>query len=96
MGRIANSLSVRRLEVCDLQVELVGIDHILVALVAQRERVLENPAGGVRDARLPCDRVRDQLASAAQQVRMTRLMAGIGELPVGRPPIPFQHPREPC
>jgi hypothetical protein len=46
-------------EVCDLQAELLSVDDI--ALVAERERVFEDPAGGVRDARLPSDGVGDQL-----------------------------------
>jgi hypothetical protein len=79
-------------QVAHAQVQLAGVDHL--ALVAQRERVLEDPSGGVRDARLPSDRVGDQLAGPPQQTRMRGLVLGIGELPIGRPPIALQHPRE--
>jgi hypothetical protein len=80
-------------EVCDHRTELVGVDHILVALVAQRTRVLEDPAGGVRNARLPRHRIGDQLSSPAKQVRMAGLVLGVGDPPIRRPSIALEHTR---
>lgn len=51
----------------DAQGELLGIDQVLVALIAQRERVLENPSRGMQDTRLPRDRVGDQLPGPPEQ-----------------------------
>ena len=59
----------------DLQAELVGVDHILVALIAESERVFEDPAGGARDARLTRHRVGDQLTGPSEQMRCAGLIA---------------------
>ena len=63
--------------------------------VADGERVQQQPADGVRDLGLPGDGVADQLPGPAQQVRQARLVLGVGEAPVGRPPVAFQDAGEP-
>jgi hypothetical protein len=77
----------------DAHAELLGVEDILVALIAQRERVLEDPAGGVRNARLPRHRIRDQLPGPSEQVRCTGLMLGGCEPSIGRPSIALQDTR---
>ena len=73
-------------QVGDPQPELVRVDHVLVTIIAQREGVFEDPAGGVRNACLPRHGVADQLAGPPEQMRMAGLMLGAGEPPVGRQP----------
>jgi hypothetical protein len=65
-------------QIGDARPELLSVDHILLMLIAQRERVFEDPAGGVRDARLTCHGVGVQLAGSPEQVRMAGLVAGVG------------------
>jgi hypothetical protein len=77
-------------QVDDPQAELLGADHVLIVLVAQGERVLEDLPGGVRDARLPRDRIGDQLPGPPKEMGMAGLMLGVGEPPVGSPPVALQ------
>src|ERR1700756_3627592 len=78
-------------QVSDPKPELLGVDHVLIALIAQRERVLEDPAGGVRDTRLSGDRISDQLPRPPEQMRMAGLVLGVREPPIRRPPVTLQN-----
>jgi hypothetical protein len=82
------------LKLCDPEPELVGVDDVLVALVAHREPVEEDPPERVGDARLAGERVGDHLARPPQQMPIAGLMGGELKAPVGSPAVALKHPGE--
>ena len=69
----------RGLQRPDLGGELPGLQDAGVAVLAQRQRVLQDAAHRVRGLGLPGDRVADQLPAAPQQMRKAGLMGGMLE-----------------
>jgi hypothetical protein len=94
VGRVAGGSghqSVNRsLQRLDLGGELPGVQGGSVAVLAQRQCVLQDAAHRVRGLGLPGDRVADQLTAAPQQMRQAALMGGMLEAAVGRPAVAFQ------
>jgi hypothetical protein len=95
VGRVAagpGHQSVHRgLQTLDLG-ELPGLQDVGVAVLAQRQRVLQEAAHRVRGLGLPGDRIAEQLPAAPQQVRQAALVGGMLEAAVGRPAVAFDRP----
>ena len=56
---------------------------------------MEDPADRVGGLGLPALGIPKQIRHAAEQMRQARLVGGVEELAVRRPPVSFQHPRKP-